>query len=490
MKKALALLIILTILSGYGIYCANSTIGKEIDNVQWQENIIYGDKSIVEGVTIQRNTKYEDYLYWNTTYVIGEDPSIDTDFYFYELGKSEDWEYNYEGLNFLPDSYSLMEGTVWNENGTSAIQWNEAFQELVDEAPAGKTTTKQVYLKDYMDYYGFEIYVDIPELEYSRRIYHVGYEYTEEEIEKLESTEDDFNEFFKIPVLDTDVYQIGVNKNADGEVIGYGYNSHYSGMSVDDYSADDYLTYGDSFIFDMDSVYTQDRIYFVFSPLTNEGKLVDTSLIPGGYGIYSCKYDAEKDILDAQSLKMEYALEPTGYVSLEMDTNQENLLVFTEDANQFYLTIVDLDTMETKQQIAYGSVDVRDVTRWYHVEEDYLIAQYDYDEAMIFSKNANGTYTPEYTVPGMVTEVADETYFLVTDYAFDWDGEKLLVVGDMTVTVPYYHDSCGVFVAAFDETGLIYYAEYDSSLNTNIGTVGLDYWTCEPCDVNPLSANW
>ena len=58
---------------------------------------------------------------------------------------------------------------------------------------------------------------------------------------------------------------------------------------------------------------------------------MDTSLIPGGYGIYSFKYGDQ--FIDGESLKLEYALEPSGYVDVELDEQQENLLIFREKEN-------------------------------------------------------------------------------------------------------------------------------------------------------------
>lgn len=38
--------------------------------------------------------------------------------------------------------------------------------------------------------------------------------------------------------------------------------------------------------------------------------MVDTSLIPGGYGIYRLPYDREKEIFLSEKLEMVYALDP------------------------------------------------------------------------------------------------------------------------------------------------------------------------------------
>lgn len=469
MKKAFALLLGLTLLSGCGIFWANATIGKEIDDVQWTENVILGDKSVVEGVTIQRNTKFEKYMYWDTTYVIGENPTVHTDFHFYETGKGEIREQSYSGLQFQKFDFYFRNDTI---NGTELEingGLNAALEELKAEAPAGETTTKRIYLKDYEDYYEFDVYINFPECHYS-------------------DYQEDVRNFFKIPVLEDEMYLIGVNKDDAGNVIGSGYSSPYVSSSTGNYESD-LLMGGDTFDFYNSSVITEDKIYFTFSTLTEEGDIVDTSQIQGGYGVYSFEYDAELRKLDVSSLKLEYALEPSGFVKLEIDEDKENLLIFTEDKEQFYLTVVDIATMEAKQTLSYGTNE-SNLTRWYEVKEDYIIAQYDYYEAMLFSKNEDGTYTPEFIIPGKVEAGSEKVYLLNTENAFDWNGEKLVIASYIGAWLPYYEESCGVTVAVVDASGVIFYAEYESSLNTNVGSTGEDYGTCEPTMNNSLKISW
>ncbi|MGN1156331.1 MAG: hypothetical protein ACI4TK_09165 [Agathobacter sp.] len=484
MRKALAILMLLVLLSGLGIYRVNASIGGEADQVQFRENVIYGDKSVVEGVTIERNVKYNRNLYWNTRYTVGKTPAIDTDFTYYPFGKGEEWKNLNSALYFYSFDGNVLNETETDENIDSVDRkgLSKAFFELIKEAPAGTTTTKQIYLKDYAEYYG----VDGIEFNLSNFNYFIHRSSSRQEKEK--QILDAFEVFFRIPVLEDEQYIIGVHKDEKGKVTGYGYVSNTGGMSVDDMEISSLPTdtRGDSFSLGvMNVVCTEDTCYFTFYPFTEEGKIVDTSLIPGGYGIYSFQYDAEKETIDTSSLKLAYSLEPTGYVSLELDTDG-NLLIFTEDDTQFYLTVVDLATMQQKQQLAYGYIpDEKNLARAYWVMEDFLIAQYSYEEAMIFSKNEAGTYQKEYTIPAEVTEVSTTAYFLTGgDCCYDWDGKRLLVAGSLRGDEAYWQELCGVYLAVFDETGLIYYGEYYSTLDSSEGD------KCEPTYSNRLNIAW
>ena len=487
MRKSLALLIILTLLSGYGIYWAGTTVGAEEDKVQFTEHVIYGDKSVVEGVKVIRNTKYQEYMYWNSVYTIGDEAKeVETDFRFYEFGKDEKWERHYNGIWFDNVNYDINfdEDGYTDGRAEKAQGLEKAFYDFAKDAPAGKTTYKKIKLKDYMEYYTFGLQVNLPGvfMDYTKMV--DSSSYTENELKQVEK----FNEFFKIPVLEDENYVLGVTKDKAGKVIGYGYQSANGGGSYNNFDYPEANVAGDGFIFDTSAAYTDDTCYFTFLPLTADEKVIDMSLIPGGYGIYSFKYDSKKETFDADSLKLEYALEPGWYVGLKVDAQQENLLVFTEDDEQFYLQVIDLDTMKEKQKIAYGKMNEEDLARCYFVEEDFLIAQYDYYEAMLFSRNADGTYTPEYTIPGERLEVSENAYFLSGDCVFDWDGEKLLVADSLTTGEPHYEELCGFFLAAFDKTGLVYYGEYECSLDT--GSLWKNNGLCEPTRNEELIINW
>ncbi len=490
MKKSLVILMVLVLVSGCGIYFANAAIGNEIDNVEFIEKVAYGDKSVVEGLSVVRKASYDTNMFWDTTYTFGESPVADTTFEFYEYGKETvGWQTVYAGLQFhATHTASTLLRTEYYKDGTNLEGIDRVLYELMENAPAGKITTKTVKLKDYLPYYTFSLYVDIQDFDYDYGSYDMSAGYSDEVVLKKKTTLEDFNSFFKIPILEEERYVVGVNKDASGNIIGYGYSSLYGGVAFNDYDYDTGVITGDAFEFDMSSVYSEDTIYFTFSPLTVEGKIVDTSLIPGGYGIYSCKYDRENKLIDASTLKLEYKLEPTGYVSLKLDAQKENLLVFTEDSEQFYVTVLDIDTLEEKQTFMYGTAEWNNIARYYRIEEDYVIAQCNYFEGVLLSRNEDGTYTKEFTFPAIVYECSEENYFLASDNAFAWNGNTLVIAGDLMVERPYYMSGCGIFIGAFDETGVLFYGEYDSSLNT--GAIEGEYWICEPLYREGLVLEW
>ena len=489
MRKSLAILFVLILVSGCGIYWANSTIGDEIDEVRFEENVIFGEKSVVEGVTVERNTKYSENMYWNTTYKVGEKPIVQTDFEFYEFEKGDMWQKQYSGVGFdIYNRTTVDSHAVWSgKSKDDAVGLGVAFIELLEETPNGTISYKNVYLKDYLDYYLFDVQIDLPDFFQIIENDGLEYQYSEEEASPYRELLDAFHTFFRIPVLENEEYRIGLKKDDKGQITDFAFASASGGMSVNNMDIE-VLEYGDEFSFDVDAVYTEDTCYFTFDPTTWAGNIVDTSLIPGGYGVYSFQYNSEEGSIDTDSLKMVYPLEANGYVSLELDVQKENLIIFSEDKEQFYMTVVDLDTMEKKQHLAYAQMDVDELTRCYWVEDDFMVAQHSYHEAVLFSRNEDGTYKMEYTILDKTEELEADVDFLSGDCCFDWDGKRLLVSNGWMVSKPYWRETCGFYLAAFDESGLIYYGEYYSSLDTV--EAEYEYSYCKPVNNNPLEVRW
>ena len=81
--------------------------------------------------------------------------------------------------------------------------------------------------------------------------------------------------FFRIPVLQDEYVELGIDKNMDGTG---------SGRSISS------VMEGDRFWMNVESVITDDTCFFWFGNRTDKDRLVDTSRIPGGYGVYMLPY--------------------------------------------------------------------------------------------------------------------------------------------------------------------------------------------------------
>ena len=92
---------------------------------------------------------------------------------------------------------------------------------------------------------------------------------------------------------------------------------------------------------------------------------MDTSLIPGGYGIYAMNYTAgkvqhqgnaiqtlENGRLHLDSLQLVYPIDPKEeFLDLCQWSDGKTLLLYTRENNVYYLTVISMDTMQQIQRL-------------------------------------------------------------------------------------------------------------------------------------------
>lgn len=516
MKKSFVLLVALVILVSGTAYYAQNELLQEKDKVYFEENVIYGDKSVVDGVTVEINTRYDYNLFWNTQYEIGAEPKEETEYSFYPWENYEG-DYEYAGsIDFVIDRTDSFGYDYDKERDYYGL--DAAVKELYDKTEPGAENSATVYLKDYADYYTYGLDVQLPHEigEESSDYYHYSYLWVSElraDIAELEETGanptelkklkkyladiEAFQEFFKIPVLDTEVYNLVIAKDESGEVIGLG-TSHMHGGSgtgeVDIPDAPD-VAGADSYSFRVFSAFDDGDCYMTFDPHTSNDNLVDISLIPGGYGIYHFTYDEKKATLNVDDLKMVYALDVnTQWDSMIMDESGENILLFTYDNNEdgyYYLSVIDRETLTLVDTFKLGDTQYG-LSYWTY--EDYLVICT--DELMVFPLDENGRYFQAWsvdleTINAQIKHNDYENYIDHWDSQFDWNGKTLLVANSVAYEADGFlvqRSRCDFFVAAVDETGLRYYAEYYSSLATSDVT----YSPCQENDIGdmPITVWW
>ena len=93
---------------------------------------------------------------------------------------------------------------------------------------------------------------------------------------------------------------------------------------------------------------------------------------------------------------------------------------------------------------------------------------------MVFSLGEDGRYTQEFAVDyqnieNSIQAVATDIKFLDWASCFDWNGDTLIMADRVRYVNEGFQsaDTCDFYVAAVDETGLVYYGKYDSSLTTS-----------------------
>lgn len=516
MKKSFVLLIALVLLAVTIVYYGQTSVMAEADQVQITEQVLYGDKSVVEGVTLQMKNHYQYQMFWDTTYVLGEQPEALTDYTFYQE-RNYSYSYWYYGtVNFEDESIRVFD---WTEDiaEEQLIGIELAAFELYETAEPGERSEQLFYLKDYMEYYPFsvfisgdfdtqkdieQLYVDMsePELK-SELLYAKGTEL--EMVEKKQKWLETFQEFFQIPIIDTEACVIAMEKDEDGQLTGWGVSTTGGGSGTGNMEIPEMPNYEDydSFPFYTYSTVSDGDAYFTFGTRSYQDVVVDTSQIPGGYGIYHFPYDAEKNEIYPEKLKMVYALDPNVRVyDLTRDARGEHLLLFTEEDNGIYMSVIDIGTMTLENKLIVSDLGEDDTfygIKHYSLFEDYMVVV-TYGEIVVLSIDETGIYKKELTVEEEVfnqfsIDENGDTLIAGADTAYDWDGERLLF-SNYIYNVNGYNGS-NFYVAVIDNSGILYFAVYNTSLQTTVsydsqGYPNYNYPHCCPVEDNAITISW
>jgi hypothetical protein len=204
---------------------------------------------------------------------------------------------------------------------------------------------------------------------------------------------------------------------------------------------------------------------------------------------------------------MVYALDPNlKVVDLTRDARGENLLLFTIEDTEIYMSVIDIKTMTLvdKFSISESREDIYGLD-YYVLEEDYMVIA-TYGDIIVFTIDENGTYVKEFetsreplkqfSLPGTQyyhDGTVDYYEPLPYDTAYDWNGKQLVFANNMYNVNGYM--GTGFYVGVLDSNGLQYFATYDTSLQSPIsedenGDEVYDYAHVRPAEYNPIVVKW
>ena len=434
----------LVLISGYVL--------READKVQITEQVIFGDAAVVKGVTVTEYSHYNGQLFWDTVYTAGEKAVAETEYSFSANQKQSalsnresSWskERGYGCMRWLS---GLAGGWGVSSNGDLSVdnenierrELTAAYETLAAETKAGEENSKIICLNDYLTYYPVEINLLDSGL--------VRYSFNTDELSEA------YASYFKIPIQEKIEYEIELEKNENGEIVslsGGVKEFHFNWRSV--------------------SVCTDTDIYFTFCPYSG-GKRLDTSRIPGGFGIYRQPYTTENEetIIHPEELEMVYPLTDDFYVggTLLLDINAKNqLLVLTDNETETRFQVVDLKTLEMVQEGEFphkeAGIRFAQVVR---ATDEFLVLRYENDYFAVVDWQEERGYAHQLTIQVAPDDIIFN--FGWDNYNdFDWNGKQLVFV---CYSMRRYStaETCNFEVAVYDATGQIYHGFYTNSLLT------------------------
>lgn len=481
---ALLLICVLVFTAATGFFIAAS------DDVEVIQKTLYGDPKAAEGLRLDFRAQYRT-LHWDIHCdpVTGES---ETDFIF---AQDDPFYVPYDSGPRGVQMYALMDYRAhrfyWDmENFQAAPQDSGIFKlaEYLQSLPlpeneqdgrgtvieAQEETYHTVDLSDFFEYYPFEGEVDL---------WGVGripswYAYSAYSTEAYDSSKmlsQLFNGYFKIPVPDNATIEVNVFEYRDGQR--------------------DYLFGGfpgDSTFFypEVYSFLVGNSCYFVFSETMGH----DVGQIPGGWGIYRLDYtllEKEDDIATAQ-LSTVFPLDTAAYVQdMELSADGKTILLTNARGNGTYLTVIDLATMDTLQEIElYSGTESPYI--YVDIHDDFILTECQ-DRLCVYQLLADGSYEQRIDV-----DLSATGYPLGLDRYDDrvsFDGQRLAVAQVLNRHmekdgITYSYPTCGFTLQIFDHAGLLYYGEYGTSLES-VNWDGIRYGDNNYANYNaPFQLTW
>ena len=493
MRKAFTVFLVALLLLTAGYVAVSIAVNSQREAITWEEETLYGDPSQAAGAKIRTMNHLHSHLLWETEGVLGEALDPATKFTFSNVPIQSASEITYEGL-YMHDTVDFLASLSFTDSSRMPGYAKEKYADLIayckdcyDSVEIGEEKFFTLDLSDYMDYYSLCGTFDFPGCDWSH-----WDEFGDYNLRIPHEYIQAINDFFRIPIQGEYLVEFSINLRQYGSSVG----TSFAGGRVQD-------LYHPQF----DAVYLNDTCYLTFNTVGPDGEVVDTSLIPGGYGLYrlNTSRDAEgKLVLGDPVAEMVFPMDPeAAFYYLDVSDDGRHIYLHTWEDEKLLRRILDAETMEVLQTIEL--VDPSDEFYWEMDQyDDFLVIRLlsinDQDPSSnsitVYHEDAQGLYHHSFTVP-MNAESLDvnkdlEMYNSVTKN-MDFDGETLLVVQNQFESDRYaysYGDQCNFYVLAYNAEGLSYAGKYHVNIGRIPSGAGSENWLCKPWYDDPITINW
>ncbi len=476
MKLRLIVLAILLIACVTGVSVAAALVYQSRDDVTFAPTTFYGDESAVQGARVQLRSTYDQRLFWESELALGPAPAVSTSYHHSPTRVYEDFVFHRDGVSMMCETNSGVYAFSGMVGGEGVLA--EVYQDLFNDLAPGTEGEAEVRLADYYEFYPLSITIDLPGTMAGLAASDVlDYEPDPNSPEHLIQV---LREYFRIPVLEDETIVLNLGKNESGNVANFGSRS----------------TDSDAFYMNVTSLATDNACYFTFGTRTQEGKVIDTSHLPEGYGIFCLPYEQNRksaegfDIISAKVDEFDlcYPLEPgVGIAFLHTDAAQEVLFLHTVEDDGYYLTVIDIATMAARQKLClYASDEIK--TGFQLFEQDDFFAIYSRGEnfLIVVERLADGSYATAFTCP-ISPEGEELPYTLSNPAALDFDGKKLIAAAYPYDDVFGFRDTCNLLLSVYDKTGMLYCGQHKNSLDTGFSSSSYDFHIRA---ANDLTVEW
>ncbi|MDF3001071.1 MAG: hypothetical protein K0Q48_1190 [Bacillota bacterium] len=436
MKKSMILSIVLLALSTGIFHYAFGFVSEGKDAISVKETVLYGDRCAAEGVTVMNQTHYGYHMFWNTTYRMGSDLSVESDYRYSQAQERED-EVRPSELQLYTNINFAMSGDI----DLSKDDWDDlprqAAVDVAKRTPNGETYEEELFLADYYRFYPVTLEV-----------------YLSEGRNTLYSAQHDMADYFKIPVPQDHKVRVAITKGNNGAV------NYVEQSSIK----------GDFRISAGSAAVTESGGYFAISV---SGENDEQITLPAGIsGIYFLPFTETKEGIESslENLHRGYPLKETEQVlNLIKDPKEERLLLFTRENKAVMLSVIDMETMELIQKSKLGEAE-EDLGLWNVKEYDsFLVVTLSDYHFLLLQRGSDGLFALKFA--GNFNQYGKIGEKLQLDTAaMDFDGSHLAVAAYQPYTSSrqgsgeyQYFASHSTYLMIYDKDGLVFAGQYDQS---------------------------
>jgi len=444
MRRVIALAAALLLAAAAVLVLSTGAVLQGRDQVAVREESAVGDPAAVRGLRLDLGNHYGGQLFWDTALFFGETPTVRADYRFF--AREQDWF-------VFPEPQGVLCRTGFeigfDLSDPAAPGLAAVFNQMAQEAQPWEELERTIFLRDYYAYYPLTGVISLPGLELD---WSESTRFDEEPEPGSEAALiQRFRDIFRIPVSEDAqaVLTLTLHRSSSGRWSSVGWGMSFSGDSYDMAPV---------------SVIVGQKCFFCFSNRTEKGQLVDTSLIPGGYGVYCLPFDADEQGLtraDADGLAMVYPLEEDVLpVALATDSGGEDLLLYTREEGHYVLRVLDPITMTLRQRLELMDCPAESDPLFLWQGEGFSLFLCWQGQAVVLRRDDRGLYTA-----ALVTDATE----LAARSSLSWDNNDMDVAFDGTrlaIAGSSFHISTGrgFQLAVLDESGLAYYGLWSSSL--------------------------
>lgn len=454
MKKTILFILLFVLSVGTVSIFAISTY-KEHNLVTFEETVLYGNSSVTEGLQVLRKSRYMENIYWDTTVTFGENLETDTNYSFYPRTQTYELPVSYDGLE-------MQTGFKTDINDSDSLKGlSRAYQEAADSLNVGEGKEFTIYLKDYVDYYDFDVYYDFPNyftwtMNTADMVNPSIYEYYDDP-----QMDDNWilKNYFKIPVLEDATHTFTIDNN-DGTFHIYGSYENYNYYDIRP-----------------KCVLSDDICYFIINAKSHNEDIVDLSLLPDGYGIFALSYNSSgrysADSIEMDKLSVVYPLDPANsIIRFEINKDQTHLLLYSFENDQLWLSVIEIASMKEVQKLMIFECPENYEPCFSYTNGLIIVDNYTADRITLFTENEDHLFEFQFTCSSGNEYVGDRQG---ASFRADYNGEYLVFGDNYPKENGNNNGWCDFYLRIYNEDGLQYYGKYESSLDTGINNEIWDY---------------